>query len=437
MALPLPKVVADVEAGGPFVTAAKGLNALKELQLKNKYYGPNIESEIANRNALTEGQNIHNQYLPEEYRIANALNQQKYEWNPRNWESEIGLRSSQSQLGKAEAEKINYILKHPGLMGGDEAKTIQSLMDMGYIPNKGSQQSQQNGQSSSGQMVQSQPLSPPNAMQIPTLGNQTVFDQTRPFNTGNAMVDSILNKPYAETAYRNKMTHGFNWVHLPVETKNQLVAQGYGMGIEPLKMMEYVNNGMTLQQIAEKEGLDPENLPPPIYSPTTATKTRVQQVQQVGNELDYLSSSTTPIIKRYANTFAGFSGDRIRDMLSNDVAAQKRFGQYIGALSVQSGLANGRVLLEGGRPGVEVMRMVKDSALQGIDQHSPIKMSGVAYEEAQKTIDDILHKGAKIRTTTGMNPMSEIGKNRDKSSEKEIEDMTKLSDEELRKIINE
>lgn len=37
MALPLPKVVADVEAGGPFVTAAKGMNSLRKLQAEAEY----------------------------------------------------------------------------------------------------------------------------------------------------------------------------------------------------------------------------------------------------------------------------------------------------------------------------------------------------------------------------------------------------------------
>ncbi len=94
--LPLSKVVPDVEAGGGLVTAMKGQNALREMQLKNQYYGPNIESEINNRNALTQGQNIHNKYLPDEYRLANQTNQQKLDWNPKNWQSENAFRNSQT-----------------------------------------------------------------------------------------------------------------------------------------------------------------------------------------------------------------------------------------------------------------------------------------------------------------------------------------------------
>ncbi len=101
MGLPLPRVVADVGPGGPIVTSMRGTNALTQSnleneyrRLQNQYYAPNIQSEINQRNALTEGQTIHNKYLPEEYRIANALNQQKFEWNPRNWQSENANRNA-------------------------------------------------------------------------------------------------------------------------------------------------------------------------------------------------------------------------------------------------------------------------------------------------------------------------------------------------------
>lgn len=86
-----------------YQSTKKNWNALNKQELENKYYAPNIESEINNRNALTEGQNIHNKYLPEEYRVANALNQQKYEWNPRNWQSENAFRN-------AETNKSNQML---------------------------------------------------------------------------------------------------------------------------------------------------------------------------------------------------------------------------------------------------------------------------------------------------------------------------------------
>lgn len=53
------------QPGGGLVTALRGLNALTKENLENKYYAPNIESEINSKNALTQGQNITNKFLPQ------------------------------------------------------------------------------------------------------------------------------------------------------------------------------------------------------------------------------------------------------------------------------------------------------------------------------------------------------------------------------------
>lgn len=86
MALPLPKVVADVEAGGPYVTAMRGRNALQELMLMN------------------QAKQIENQFAPEKNRLANEnqflknFHQGKVnEWYDPNIKSEINLRNQQSQ----------------------------------------------------------------------------------------------------------------------------------------------------------------------------------------------------------------------------------------------------------------------------------------------------------------------------------------------------
>ena len=230
---------------------------------------------------------------------------------------------------------------------------------------------------------------------------------------------------------------GYGWNQLPAETKNGIIAQGLGMGVDPIKMQQYVGKGLTIDDIAKQEGLDPNNLPSPLYFPTTATKTYNQKTQQIGAELDYMSSKTTPIISQYADTFAGYSPERLKDMMSNDPEAQKRYGRYVGALAIQNELASGRINLAGGKSGVELNNEIRNKSLAGIDQHSPIKMSKIAYQEAQKTIDEILQGGAKIRRFTGMNPFAadnrDISNNVNKTKSNDI-DYSKLSDDELMKM---
>lgn len=430
MALPLPRVVADVGPGGSITTAMRGQNALTKSALENMFYAPNIKSEIDYRNAM---KNRANTLTPLEA-AKMQLDNDYY----------VSKAKSLMDLQNAQTNKINYVLTHPGYMGGEDTKTIQSLIDLGLIPgNSIKPASIQNNNPPIGipQSVTTQntDMLQGNSRLVPAPAtnnlnftippqNQNPVDMNpqqnnpvanmgfsgnpaAPFNTGNPLVDNILNRRYAQPAYQNQMTKAFNWVHLPVEQKNQLIAQGLGMGIDPIQMQRYVNDGLSLPQIAQKEGLDPENLPPPIYPPTTATKTRTQQVAQVSHELDYISSAVTPVIKRYADTFLGISPEKWKDMISSDPAAQDRYGEYIGALSLQSGLATGRALMEGTtRPGIEIMKAIRDSSLKGIDTHSPVKMTGRSFEKAQNFINEKLRKGARIRITTGMNPFSEISR---------------------------
>lgn len=386
--IPLPKMIPDREPGGPIASTYNKLTneaLAQEMQrLKNQYYGPNIESEISQRQAMTQGQNIKNKFLPQtlQSQIAKDEFRRKYPL--------LFVPGAAGQVGAQ-----MYLRQNPNAFNQSQPTQSQNAFynNQGGFPqqnlpqnNQGAFPPQNPSFSQQGQRSISQPSSEDYAQQI-----------------ANAMQVTGQSK-MARADLDKARTQGYTWSQLPADTRNNFIAQGLGMGIDPPKLMKYVNQGLDVRKIAEKEGLDPDNIPPPRYFPTTATKTRTQQVEQVGAELDYLSSATTPIIKRYADTFLGVSGSKLQDMLSDNPDAQKRFGEYIGALSVQTGLANGRIYLEGGKPGVEIMRMVKSSALRGIDEHSPFKMTGLAYETAQKTIDKILQRGAKIRTSIGMNP---------------------------------
>ena len=79
MALPLPKPVAP---GGRLLASLQAQNEEAKNALYNQYYGPNIESQINNKNAITQGQTIENQYMPEKLRLANQAAQQTNQFYP-------------------------------------------------------------------------------------------------------------------------------------------------------------------------------------------------------------------------------------------------------------------------------------------------------------------------------------------------------------------
>lgn len=365
--------------------------------------------EFYNTGLAAAANQIKDQYLPESLRLANQNKGLVNQFYAPNAQSEINFRNANTNkinsllpfdLQKAQRDLDNPLLGMTGAAG-----QIGAARYLEQLKNKG------NG-----------------------LGVSTVPSQTPIGNNSDAktILDSVAATNRGKEARANWDTvraNNYNWTQLPAETRNNIIAQGLGMGVDPIKMKEYVTQGLSIPQIAEKEGLDPKNIPSPIYYPTTTTKSRVQQAQQVGAELDYLSSATTPILSKYADTFFGKSPKLIGDMLSTDPEKQKDFGRYLGAMAVQAELANGRVLLAGGRSGIEIVRDLREKSLKGMQNISPIKMSKEAFEEAQKTIDTILQKGAKIRTITGMAPFSQA------STSSNSEDLSKLSDEELQKIV--
>lgn len=51
--VPLPKVVADVEMGGPYITAARGRNKLRQEELETQFYPEKIMAENASKNAYS------------------------------------------------------------------------------------------------------------------------------------------------------------------------------------------------------------------------------------------------------------------------------------------------------------------------------------------------------------------------------------------------
>ena len=115
MALPLPKVVPDTGPGGGLVTAMGGINALAHNMLKRKYYAPDMESQINNRNALTEGQKIDNQYAPERLNLANVFAQLRNQYYGPNIQSEI---NSRNELTKGQKFKNdNPLMGMPGSAG--------------------------------------------------------------------------------------------------------------------------------------------------------------------------------------------------------------------------------------------------------------------------------------------------------------------------------
>lgn len=136
MALPLPQIVSNVGPGGRFVDSMQATNALigsmlgnQGQAIKNQYYAPNIQSEIAERNALTQGQNIRNQQLPEQLRLANVFSALRNQYYGPNMQSEISNRNAMTGAIPSEIAERDALTNKMNTMTPLEAINQKNVND--------------------------------------------------------------------------------------------------------------------------------------------------------------------------------------------------------------------------------------------------------------------------------------------------------------------
>jgi len=377
--IPLPNAPA-----GSFMEGMKQTNELSKQmlenrmkQLQNQYYGSDIESQINNRNALTQGQNITNKYLPEKLQLGNENQKLVNKYYVPNIESEINSRNaqtgaipSQNALREAQLQKINYMLQHPGLMGGSAAKDIQSLIDLGVI-NKDSLQ-QQN--------------SPQNTMNNSNAINYS--GQTgAPFNTQNPLVNAVLNKSYAQPAYQQQMNQAFNWVHTTPDAKNYEIAVGAGMGITPDAFVAERTKGKTIAQIAQDHGFDPNNLPEPDFLPTKGNITKLKSRQAALSEAKTLNKFVTEGLAPYSKQVNGRSFQQISDVLKGENKEQQK--KFFAAYMLTPEVANIRQNLAQGNVGVTASQEIMNRSLMNIKPFTSL-IDPEVFKGAQELADEKL-----------------------------------------------
>lgn len=281
-------------------------------------------------------------------------------------EAQMRLQGAQTGLAGSEAEKNRYMLSHPGYFGGEETKTIQALKDLGILKNNQINAATQN--QSADQSNQSAGTSP--------LGT--------PFNTGNPMIDAILNKPFANSAYQQKMAQGFNWVHSPIDAKNYQIAQLSGMGIDPSESINLLTNGKTVPEIAQERGFDPKNLPEPDYLPTRGNVQQLNQRKSAMAAVSTLGNYVQQGLGPYARTIMNYSPKQISDAVTGMNRDQQV--KFLAARGIVPELTTMRLASAGGKVTVHAIEAMQDASLSNIKILKSLVPNDV-WIDAQKEID--------------------------------------------------
>jgi hypothetical protein len=358
----------DIPSINPFDASIMGQfirgNQIQKGTLENQYYAPNIQSEINQRNALTQGQNITNQYLPDKLKAANALAQLTNQYYAPNIQSEINSRNAQTQKlntmtpleAQAEAIKNKYLAQSEQArinyqnMGGGRGST-GSKDEMLYQYNVGL-----DNPKLSGQQIRE-------AADVYANGGDTLSDGTK-LNPKSATTQRSYDRAYKSTSTAKLVTAGV-------------------------------------------------------------------QANQADAELSALNSHVAPVIKDVGTTYFNMSPEQMLAGVKNDKASQRKVGRIIGARSLQYAIAQLRNRIDMGEPGITATKELMDNSGQLVHIFAP-RLTGEARQAAQDFINEGVRKALDARNKYGIGASSASGVKQKNNNN----DMSQLSNDELRKIVN-
>jgi len=371
---------------------------LKKAQLYNKWYGPNIQSEIGLRGAQashlgaeTQGLNITNKYLPEKLRQENA--------------------------------KRQYLLDHPYMNAtgeaGQIAQTLAMMSDPKYANFFGGQQPSPNYDmeldvgdnspvSTSGQyreprqtpenITQPQPtgMTPSNNNLVNALRERSLrlIAGTPQTTVGKAQLEAdIAKQVYGEnsdkyraaTAYLTKLQSSQKnsiWNSLTKEQKNQMAAYGQGVGLTPDQTIKKINSGMKLEDIVKEQGYNSLNEVTPIYPLTNKQLEQKQQRAISHQETEIIDDYVTKNLGDYINPI------KRRLLFLSPFASAKTKGKVLAARMLQVENLPQKIAALGGNPTVHAIKVLMENSLSNIDIPRSL-ISNEAYKEARKEFTEI------------------------------------------------
>ncbi len=327
----------------------KVMNELAKQRLENQYYAPNIQSEIANRNALTKGYDIANQYAPERLRLANEQSQQNLDWNPRKWQSEIANKNALTQGynidNRFSPERMRLANEH-------QAQVNQLYPDLTRAQ---IQNYQMGGRGGLGVGAKD------DALFVKSIGDDNPgFNQNEIRQASNILSEGGTTMPDGRPINFSPASQRAYDRALKSTTSSPLITQGV-------------------------------------------------KANQAEAELKVLNDYAQEGLKPYGNTYLNKSPQQIVDSFKSDEKSQKKLGRLIASQALGYEAAQNRIRLANGQPGVTATEELMKISGQQISTSFPM-LSYVARQEAARYMDEALKKGLDARKSVGIGASSIVNK---------------------------
>jgi hypothetical protein len=213
-------------------------------------------------------------------------------------------------------------------------------------------------------------------------------------------VTAPLREQVARANYYQTRASGYAFQELPADQKAALVAQAAGLGISPTDATQAFLNGATIEDLARSKGVDPSNMPSPIYPTTQAQLTQIQRRNQALAEINTLEPTISNAIAPYSRRFAGFSPAQVADSITGDNPDQQ--AQYLAARAIMPEMSALRVKAMGGQVGVEAINEITDASMGNLGAFGPT-VSPKVYKAAQGYVTQWLNQAVQSANNTAWN----------------------------------
>jgi hypothetical protein len=430
---PLNDIIKNMFSGYSNMTNAQFLRPnlqeqLKKSQLYNQYYGPNMESQIGLRGAqaghlgaLTQGQNITNQYLPKTLQEEIALKAAQRE-----------LYGAQTQHYGAETEGLNQAneldKKYPNLKAKGLAGQLANFFYMQDQNSKsGANQPQQMQDSESYiPVINKQPINDRSQALQKAIAKTTQLysqkegapttvlrnvnylrdaeqgwvpgtDQTQRFEneeiqkrTINALKNALPQEHGQKTEHQKAIDAAANFDHMPADARKLLLGQAAAMGVTPDRATNLLRSGKLIEDIAKMQGFDPENMPPPSSFNSPKDLSTIKARNAALNEHKVIGDFVTKSLAPYSRTFEDYSPKQIIDSIMHSNPKQLR--DFLAARALQPELNNLRIITAGGKPTVHALKQMQEKSMNNIHAFQSL-VDKEDWAAAQSKVEEILGKG--------------------------------------------
>jgi hypothetical protein len=211
-------------------------------------------------------------------------------------------------------------------------------------------------------------------------------------------VTAPIQEKIAQANYYQSRAAGYNWSQMPQNYKNQQLGQAMGMGYDANTAQQLLMSGHTMADLANAKGIDPNNMPSPIYPMTSGALALAQKRNMAASEINTLNPILTNAVAPYAQRFAGYSPKQIADQISNDNPDAQ--AQFLAAKALQPEMAALRVKAMNGQVGIEAMREVMNASMGNIKSFQSL-VNPKVYASAQQYTDQWINQAVNSANKAG------------------------------------